>query len=56
VGVLTAFLAVAIVVAGLLRIWVSDGMAATFVSIDSWQILARRWSDLRPDSGGHSGD
>jgi hypothetical protein len=40
VGVITALLAVLIVVFVMLRIEVSEGSGAMFVSLSSWQILA----------------
>lgn len=39
VGVLTALLAVVIVVLAMLRVWTSEGSGTMFISIDSWQIL-----------------
>jgi putative flippase GtrA len=39
VGVLTAVVAAVIVIAALLRVWSSDGMVATYISIESWQIV-----------------
>jgi hypothetical protein len=39
VGIVTALLAVAIVVLAMLRLEVSEGSGAMFVSISSWQVL-----------------
>ena len=39
VGVFTALFAVIIVVLAMTRFWMSEGSGATFVVIDSWQIL-----------------
>ena len=39
VGIVTALIAVAIVVFAMLRLEVSEGSGAMFISISSWQIL-----------------
>ena len=39
VGSFTALIAVTIVVLAMLRVWVSEGSGAVFISISSWQIL-----------------
>lgn len=43
IGIVTAFIAVLIVVLAMLRVWMSDnsggGGGGMYVSIDSWQIL-----------------
>ena len=55
VGVFAALFAVIIVVLAMTRFWMSEGSSATFIVIDSWQILlaalvgfaARFWWTLR---------
>jgi hypothetical protein len=39
VGIVTALLAVVVVVLAMLRFWLAEGSGTVFISISSWQIL-----------------
>lgn len=39
VGIVTALIAVGILVLAMLQLWVSEGSVTTYISISSWQVL-----------------